>query len=100
MKYIIAFCLLIQILHAAEFPHMNGYLSLKYNGVDLTKTFDGSWTASANDMVLDFTLCGDFGQKNLNGAVCDVDYDYWIKTPALEASAKGKYFSISENNFF
>jgi len=89
MKYLIACFLLLQVLNAAQFDDMNGYINLIYNGKDLTKTFDGKQTAIGDDLVLYFTLCDDFGTKNMNGAVCDIDYDYYINTTTLVASAKG-----------
>ena len=78
MKYLAIFCLILQLLHAAEseFPDLNKHIKLTLKGVNLTNVFDGSQTVSVDGKVDQFILCAPFDLKTPEGAHCDIDYSY------------------------
>ena len=92
MKSIIAFFLLIQLLHAAEpeFPDLNKHIKLNFKGDNFTDVFDGSQTVSVNGTVDKFILCAPFNLTNKDGALCDISYSYALQTDSSFWSGSGK----------
>ena len=98
MKYLIAFCFLIQLLHATaakpEFPDLNKHMKLIFKGKNLTDVFDGSQTVSKFDGevtdVRQFILCAPFELKNVSDVVCELDYSFYVQSDNDSISNNGK----------